>query len=397
MKTLIQKNKGLFVLPLIVLPFITLIFYILGGGSGKQVKKMHLASDGANYQLPDADRQIAILDKKEAYEQLPEQQGEKTIKLNVDTSQQLTPLEIAEHSSQVDVNTILLAHVKKQEELSRAALNQALTKPEVTKTQKSPGSNNLNSSLPRHRPQVQQRKTTPKKKTDNAEVFISSPEYSAAHQPYKNLTGIEELDELLTEHEKLLNQNDSLQHQLQQANHILKHYQEKEKHTFKVSIQSQSRFNRPGNKNSLMRAQVVEDSKVLTGNRIRLRLINGIQINGQAIKAGTFIYGLCKTNNERLQVLISSIPTQNNYLPVNLCAYDLDGIKGIYVPDHVARKVYQDVAGDINPAMLLAPANNPISYMGLNAANDLSRSMMKSVRQKKVFLRKNTVVILKNE
>jgi hypothetical protein len=122
MKTQIKKHKPLFILPLGLLPFVVLIFYILGGGSGESDKTSISNQGGANYQLPDANRDITILDKQEAYRQIKEEEPQKALQLNIDTSQTLTPLELTENVASVDVNEVLLAHVKKQEQLSREAL-----------------------------------------------------------------------------------------------------------------------------------------------------------------------------------------------------------------------------------------------------------------------------------
>src|SRR6185295_1991507 len=50
----LQKRKFLMVLPLLVLPFLTMIFWALGGGSGTPVQAMSFEKTGLNLELPSA-------------------------------------------------------------------------------------------------------------------------------------------------------------------------------------------------------------------------------------------------------------------------------------------------------------------------------------------------------
>ena len=70
MKNYLKRNKPLLFLPLVLIPFVVLIFYVLGGGKlskkETEIKKKQETSKGANYKLPDADRNIQIFDKMES-------------------------------------------------------------------------------------------------------------------------------------------------------------------------------------------------------------------------------------------------------------------------------------------------------------------------------------------
>ena len=57
MKNYLKKNKGLFLLPLGLIPFLILIFYVLGaGGKGQkqEVRQKNQTTTGANYILPES-------------------------------------------------------------------------------------------------------------------------------------------------------------------------------------------------------------------------------------------------------------------------------------------------------------------------------------------------------
>ena len=384
MKAQIKKHKALFILPLGLLPFVVLIFYIMGGGSGEPDKASISNQGGANYQLPDANRDIAILDKQEAYRQIKEEEPQKALHLNIDTSQTQTPLELTENVASVDVNEVLLAHVKKQEQLSREALqnkaqgvDSGRDEKELKTLVQSRQQKNIRSNH-----QHTKKQTTPPRQT------------TQVHLGQGTTIELEELEELIDEHERLIRQNDSLSKQLNKSQ-IIK--QSRPQAGFEVQLKTTIGFEQASIPLKSIKAQVVEDTKVLSGNRVMLRLMSDTRINGLTIPEGTIIYGLCKTANERLQLQITSLPFQDQFLPVSLSAWDLDGIMGLYVPDNVNRKVYKDVAGDVNPSVLFTPGDNPLSYMGINAAADLSKTMIKRVKLKRVYLRKNTVLILKND
>ena len=71
MKAYLKRNKPLLFLPLVLIPFIVLIFYVLGGGEKQekeeQKQKEKQTAKGANYTLPDADKSVAIYDKMDNY------------------------------------------------------------------------------------------------------------------------------------------------------------------------------------------------------------------------------------------------------------------------------------------------------------------------------------------
>ena len=69
MKDYLKRNKPLLFLPLVLIPFVILIFYVLGGGAdAEKHSPNHVMQDsvkGANYELPEADQSLEIIDKTE--------------------------------------------------------------------------------------------------------------------------------------------------------------------------------------------------------------------------------------------------------------------------------------------------------------------------------------------
>ncbi|WP_430817214.1 conjugative transposon protein TraM [Carboxylicivirga sp. RSCT41] len=399
MKTQIKKYKALFILPLGLLPFIVLIFYILGGASGEKSEAVKNDLVGVNYQLPDANRDIAILDKQEAYRQIKEDEPLEPIDIEVDTAQALTLLELTENLPEEHTNEVLMAHVKKQEQLSRKALklqaqDEATRKATIERGELS--DNTINKNSHGRQSSGSYARNVGNKSHETRETSSREKLRYVRQNSYQSDIELDELTELVDAHEQLMRQNDSLSRQLSKPS-VATHPKQAKRESFDVQLKTTQGFEQASFQAKSIKAEVVQDTKVLTGNRVMLRLINNTRVNGIDINKGTLVYGLCKTDNERLQLLITSIPHQDDYIPVNLSAYDLDGIKGLYVPHNVNRKVYKDVASGVNPSVLFSASDDPLSYMGVNAAANLSKTVVKRVKLKRVYLRKNSVLILKNE
>lgn len=97
------------------------------------------------------------------------------------------------------------------------------------------------------------------------------------------------------------------------------------------------------NANSI--AAVVHGTQTLTnGATIRLRLMQPVFINGTMLPQDNFIYGTCSLEADRLNVDISHIRAGNRLFPVSLKVYDLDGLPGIRVPGAITRDAAKEGA-----------------------------------------------------
>ncbi len=94
-----------------------------------------------------------------------------------------------------------------------------------------------------------------------------------------------------------------------------------------------------GSSQNTIQAVVAETQTLTTGSTVKLRLTNDIYISGVLIPKESFIYGTASLNEERLMVRIESVRHENSIFPVKLSVYDLDGISGIYIPGAISRDV----------------------------------------------------------
>ena len=130
---------------------------------------------------------------------------------------------------------------------------------------------------------------------------------------------------------------------------------------------------------------------------MKLRLLEEAWLNGVKIPVNTFLYGICEVSNERLQIEVMQIPVGEKFVPVDVTVCDLDGLPGLYVPDNASRKVTKEVGSSANTSSMFGVSNNPLTYMGIQAADRTAQSLLKMIRIKKVTIKKNTLVYLINK
>lgn len=88
-----------------------------------------------------------------------------------------------------------------------------------------------------------------------------------------------------------------------------------------------------------IQAVVAETQTLTTGSTVKLRLTNDIYISGVLIPKESFVYGTASLNEERLTIQIESVRHANSIFPVKLSVYDLDGVAGIYIPGAISRDI----------------------------------------------------------
>lgn len=82
-------------------------------------------------------------------------------------------------------------------------------------------------------------------------------------------------------------------------------------------------------------------------SRIRLRLLEDIMAGNTLIKKGAYLYALISGfSGQRVSLSVKTILYENQALPVKLDVYDLDGLKGLYVPESQFRDFTKDLGNN---------------------------------------------------
>jgi len=96
------------------------------------------------------------------------------------------------------------------------------------------------------------------------------------------------------------------------------------------------------------------------GSRIRLRLLDDIQVGRSLIPKDTYLFALISGfSGQRVTLSVKSILYQGKILPVKLEVYDLDGLAGLYVPESAFRDFTKDASTNVIQGVDMQ--NSPLS------------------------------------
>jgi len=93
------------------------------------------------------------------------------------------------------------------------------------------------------------------------------------------------------------------------------------------------------------RCMFVRDQKLVSGQRVSLRLLEDAVLDGVTIPANTHLSAICKIG-ERLELQVRSLDLGGRIIPLSLEAYDGDGLPGIYCPETSAAKNSRKASDD---------------------------------------------------
>ena len=157
---------------------------------------------------------------------------------------------------------------------------------------------------------------------------------------------------------------------------------------------------------NLIKAIVDEDVKAVDGSRVRLRLLDDIEINEVIVPKGTYIYAIMNGFGcQRVKGNAKSILVNDELIKVNLSLYDTDGLEGLYVPGSSFRETTKDVASGAmsNTSSLTSSSTNtgnPLIQWGnqaiTNAVQKTSNSISKAIRKNSAKIKYGTFVYLIN-
>lgn len=96
-----------------------------------------------------------------------------------------------------------------------------------------------------------------------------------------------------------------------------------------------------------IKAIIDENIKGYAGSRIRIRLLDDIQVGDNLLTKGTYLYGLIYGfQSQRVLISITSVMVGDNVLPISLKLYDNDGLEGLYVPASQFREFTKELGAN---------------------------------------------------
>ena len=154
----------------------------------------------------------------------------------------------------------------------------------------------------------------------------------------------------------------------------------------------------------LIKAIIDENVKATDGSRVRLRLLDDVEINEHVVKRGSYLYAtMSGFSSQRVKGSINSIMVNDELVKVNLSLYDTDGLEGLYVPSSQFRETSKDVASGAvsgNMNMNTSGTGSSFSQWGMqavqNAYQKTSNAIGKAIKKNKVKLKYGTFVYIIN-
>ena len=419
----IKKRNFLMMVPLLILPFIVILFYILGGGKMKFSAFRGEKQTGLNLQLPDAH----FFKKKEPdklglYEASRKDSDIRRMALRNDPyrADSLKEAPLGVEKSGAIKNIFEKAAAKfpgedmgtKKPLLGNERTSDAKEKELIEKL------NQLKEQLNRPAEVETEYQTKVKGQSENQELMMA--------EQLRKMKGENEPDPEMSQLNKMLDKVMVIQHPGLVQDSISKNTAEQKPLAYEVSLTKdpgelqvfgapaggdsadfmmKNRFYEPVGDQQMERqpdnaikAVIPENQTLVSGSTVKLQLENDIQINDHLVAKGQFIYGTCSLNNERLKIQFSSIRSGNSILPVSLKAYDLDGLAGIFIPGSMNRDVAKESGDQAINSFGLATFDPSIGAQAANAGIQTAKTLLsRKVKLVKVTVKAGYQVLLKDD
>jgi conjugative transposon TraM protein len=146
-----------------------------------------------------------------------------------------------------------------------------------------------------------------------------------------------------------------------------------------------------------MAAVIPEDQTLVAGATITLRLTEDAVISGITIPRDNPVYGLVSINGDRLLVNVTSIRYRQGIYPVSLQVYDLDGLPGIHIPGAITRDVAKESADQGISSMGLTSLDPSLGAQAATAGIEAAKTLIsRKIKLVRVSVKAGYQVLLKN-
>ncbi|KAA6439914.1 conjugative transposon protein TraM [Dyadobacter flavalbus] len=176
---------------------------------------------------------------------------------------------------------------------------------------------------------------------------------------------------------------------------------------------SKVKNNRPSKVKGSIRAVVHGDGDGITvtnGSSVSIRMQDEtkIMIEGEPLilPQNTLVYGIARITGDRIDISVSTIRVNNFIYNVSLVAYDLDGRKGLYVPDmrikqQVNNSLAQSSTQMMSPSYVMGGSvaqqvGGQLASQGVNMVMQTGRNVLqRKMQQPKAQVRPNYQILLR--
>jgi conjugative transposon TraM protein len=414
---MLRQRKLLVVLPLLVLPFITVMFWALGGGKMEAANTQRVEKKGINIKLPDANLKEGLpLNKMNYYDQaaLDSIKLDELIKKDPNYLSQSFKIDSTEESSNATfrkgstgLNTSVYRDPNEEKVHQKLeALQKAINTPVA--------------------PVVQNRDFN--RYTKSNESAMHSNDVDRLEQMMHSMNGkSDDEDPELQQLSGMLESILDIQHPDRVQEKLRKASVQQRGQVFAIGTRTQednisSLQSAPVNANAIagqsgqngfyslddpasvdntqnaVEAVIHETQTIVDGSTVKLRLSNDIFINGIKIPKDNFLFGVASLKGERLSITISTLRYNNSLFPVDLSVYDMDGLLGIYIPGAINRDVAKASADRSMQTLGVASLDDSWGAQAAGAGIEAAKSLLsKKVKLVKVVIKAGYQVLLRDE
>lgn len=416
----LRQRKFLLVLPLLALPFITLLFWALGGGKMEKAEAQVRRQKGFNMQLPEPMlKDNKGMDKMSYYDKarLDSVKFQELFKNDPNYRSHAFSGTNDHHSAYEDwsamldkegLNTSLHGNGNyndTNEEKIYYKLSQL--KKEMNKTA-DPPDGSMHNNHPLNRGGNNKAITV-----DSANIERLEHMVNMINQPNEDDTELSQLNDML---EKILDVQhpERVQEKLRQTSETRKGQvlavSKAEVNNISLldtdnvlsnktnGFYSFNEVNLSDKTDNAIQAVVHETQTIVNGSIVKLRLLSDILVNNIHIPKDKFLYGVASLNGERLNIKVNSICYNNSLFPVDLMVYDMDGLKGIYVPGAITRDVAKQSADRSLQTIGVTSLDPSLSAQAAGAGIEAAKALLsKKVKMVKVTVKAGYQVLLHDQ
>ena len=403
---LLRKRKLLTVLPIIAIPFLTLMFWAMGGGKGEG-DTVVAKKDGLNTSLPDAKLEDEGRDKLSLYDQ--------ALKDSLDLEEARNADPYGRFGRQLPTDSLMFGDTMNPLLMQQPGYgNYGITGMQMSAAEKTEA--RLRTRLAELESQLQQ---------------ANSPQASAMYEPPSDagrdldqfqaslaagtLPGTQsepdpELDKINSMLEKVMD----IQNPQRAKDKLIAESQKNKGMVYAVTAppdqtradlftgsgqtRRQDTGGESGNtsqqkimtaafyeitddvaagneENKAIPAVVHETQTLTSGATVKMRLIEDVYINGVMIPKGNYVFGSCTLEGERMNIEVKAFRFKNSLFPVSLAVYDMDGIEGIKIPGAITRDATKQGADQALQSLDFSMMDQSLGAQAANAGVATAKSL----------------------
>lgn len=398
-----KQRKLLWILPLLAVPFITVFFWVMGGGSSGTIEQV-IKKEGLNAKLPPANLAEESYTKLNYYDKAEQDSSKQEDLRKKDpffghytrdsaNSGDLDPL------GEDRLQKMSFRSTKERQVMGKLkALQNVIHEPPIKKENK-----------------VQER-YNPAAPSANAEIEKLEAMMASMQAPSGEDMEMQQINGMLEnildiQHPERVKDRLKKQQRLRQGESLIVATPAKENVIGNLTAEPISALQIDANgfyslensskgttADNAIAATIAESQVCMNGSTVKIKLSQDIVLEGIRIPKNTFVYGIAALKGERLTVEVNSIRYKNSVYPVELTLYDIDGMEGIFIPGAITRDVAKASADRSMQGIGITTLEDSWGAQAAGAGVEAAKSLLsKKVKLVKVKLKAGYQILLKDK